>query len=322
MLLLLITACSGKAPPAAPEPGEGTPAESGPASGLGVSAPSGKKFVVGILPAEAAIPIILAQEKGFLKEEGAEIEIKAFSSPGDRNIAVQAKGLDAVIADVMTAAAFRHNGIAMTITSDISEDFKILSSPGSGITAMNKLNGKKVSLVPNFILEYIMDQFAKQDGFSYSIVEIPSFAGRAEALLSDQIDGVVFTEPQAGMLVKQGANLLGSSREAGIKGGTLLFSDEMIKRYPGDIAAFYKAYNRAIDYMNATDPSQYVDILTRYQFPEQIGAYLTGLTSGFEHAGTIERERFDDIVQWTKTKGLIDKAYSYEELIDFSFVAP
>ena len=118
----------------------------------------------------------------------------------------------------------------MKITSDISEDFKILSSPGSGITSMDQLAGKRISLVPNFILEYIMDQFAAQHSFTYEIVEIPSFSGRSEALMSDQIDAVVFTEPQAGMLVQQGAHLLGSSKEAGIKGGTLLFTDEKQSR--------------------------------------------------------------------------------------------
>ncbi|MHB8130061.1 MAG: ABC transporter substrate-binding protein, partial [Mobilitalea sp.] len=193
-----------------------------------------KEFTIGILPAEAAIPIILAYEKGFFGEEGIAVSIKTFSSPNDRNVAVQAKELDATIGDVMTEATFKENGIDMKITSDISEDFKILSSPDSGITDLQGLGGKSVSLVPNFILEYIMDQFALQYNITYEIVEIPSFSGRSEALLSNQIDGVIFTEPQAGMLVSQGAHLLGSSKEAGIKGGTIQFTDEMITNQPGN----------------------------------------------------------------------------------------
>ena len=240
--------------------------------------PTGEEFTIGILAAESGIPIILAKEKGFFEEEGVNVSIKSFSSPMDRNVAVQAKELDATIGDVMTEASFKENGINMKITSDISEDFKILSSPNSGITEMAQLDGKKVSLVPNFILEYIMDEFAKKDDFTYKIVEIPSFSGRAEALLQDQIDGVVFTEPQAGMLVQQGAHLLGGSREAGIKGGTIQFMDEMIQSQPGDIKAFYRAYNKAVDYMNETDPSEYSDILSDYQFPEQMSDYLSSMS--------------------------------------------
>ncbi|MHA7966261.1 ABC transporter substrate-binding protein [Paenibacillus sp. CAU 1782] len=282
--------------------------------------PTGKTFTIGILPAEGAIPIILAHELGYLKEEGADMSIKAFASPNDRNVAVQAGELDATIGDVMTEAAFKQNGIDMVITSDISEDFKILSSPGSGITSIEGLADKKVSLVPNFLLEYIMDHFADQKGYSYTIVEIPSFSGRAEALLSDQVDGVVFTEPQAGMLVQQGAHLLAGSREAGIKGGTLQFTAKMVDERPGDIAAFYKAYNRAVDYMNETDASEYVGILSDYQFPEQIGLYLASLKNSFQHAGSISEEQVKSIVDWSLDKGMLKQAFTYEELTNFSFL--
>ena len=281
---------------------------------------SGEEFTIGILAAESGIPIILAKEKGFFEEEGVNVSIKSFSSPMDRNVAVQAKELDATIGDVMTEASFKENGINMKITSDISEDFKILSSPKSGITEMAQLDGKKVSLVPNFILEYIMDEFAKKDDFTYEIVEIQSFSGRAEALLQDQIDGVVFTEPQASMLVQQGAHLLGGSREAGIKGGTIQFMDKMIQTKPGDIKAFYRAYNKAVDYMNETDSSEYSDILSDYQFPEQMSDYLSSIEQDFQHAAPIAQDQFDSIITWTKEKGQIKNSYTYEDLTDFSFI--
>lgn len=281
---------------------------------------SGQELTIGILPAESAIPIILAKEKGFFEEAGVKVSIKAFASPNDRNVAVQAKELDAVIGDVMTGATFVDRGIPMKITSDISEDFKILSSPGSGIMKMEELSGKRISLVPNFILEYIMDQFAAEYGFDYEIVEIPSFAGRSEALMSNQIDGVVYTEPQAGMMVKQGAHLLGSSKEAGIKGGTLLFTDEMVVNRPGDIKAFYQACNKAVDYMNGADVKEYSSILTKYQFPEAIGDYLSNMAGNFSYSGAISEDQFNSIIKWTKDKGQISKLYTYDELTDFSFI--
>ncbi|HHV11776.1 MAG TPA: ABC transporter substrate-binding protein [Clostridiales bacterium] len=314
---LFLAACSKAADQ---DQGGNLGAASSPTAGVTEGTPAPEELNVGILPAESAIPLILAKEKGFFEAAGVKVTLQAFSSPNDRNAAVQSKELDAVIGDVMTGAAFVDKGFPMKITSDISEDFKILSSPNSGITAMEQLGGKKISLVPNFILEYIMDQFAAEYGFDYEIVEIPSFSGRSEALMSDQIDGVVFTEPQAGMLAAQGAHLLGSSKEAGIKGGTLMFTEDAIAKHPAAVKAFYEAYNKAIDYMNETAASEYSDILSSYQFPEAIKDYLTGLNGTFQHAGAIDQEQFDHIIGWTKDKGLISKSYSYDELTDFSFL--
>ncbi|PKM65608.1 MAG: metal ABC transporter substrate-binding protein [Firmicutes bacterium HGW-Firmicutes-2] len=282
--------------------------------------PSGEVLNIGILPAEASIPIIIAKEKGFFEEIGVNVSIKTFTSPNDRNIAVQAKEIDGTIGDVMTAAVFVDRGIPMKITSDIREDFKILSSPNSSVRTIKALDGKTVSLVPNFILEYIMDTFAKENDITYDIVEIPSFAARAEALMSDQIDGVVFTEPQAGMLVTNGAHLLGSSKTAGIKGGAFIFTEDVLLGRPGDVKAFYESYNEAIDYMNEVEVSAYSEILANYQFPESINDYLSNQEEVFQYAGHISVEQFDDIMEWTKEKEQISRLYSFEELTDFSYI--
>lgn len=279
-----------------------------------------KPLSVGILPAESAIPIILAKEEGFFEKQGLTIDIKSFTSPNDRNVAIQAKELDGTISDVMTEATFKKNGIDLTITSDILEDFKILASPKSGITEMSGLSGKKVTLVPNFILEYIMDEFAKENDFTYEIVDIPSFSARSEALLSDQVDGAVYTEPQASMLAQQGAIVLGSSKAQGIKGGTLQFTDAVLSERPQDVTAFYTAYNQAIDYMNEHKASEYADILSKYQFPDAMSQYLDQQTDKYPYAQEVPKDQFEKIISWTKEKGQIDKEYTYDELTDFSYL--
>ncbi|WP_430611373.1 ABC transporter substrate-binding protein [Enterococcus sp. DIV0876] len=275
---------------------------------------------VGILPAESAIPIILAQEEGFFTEKGLNVAIKSFTSPNDRNVAVQAGELQGTISDVMTEATFKQNDIDMMITSDILEDFKILASPNSGITDMRGLADKKVTLVPNFILEYIMDQFADEEDFTYEIVDIASFSARSEALLSDQVDGAVYTEPQASMLAAQGAIVLGSSKEAGIKGGTLQFMTDVIDNRPQDIKAFYEAYNEAIDYMNAHSAKDYADILADYQFPEAMSTYLDSQTEDYPYAQAVPQDQFENIIAWTKDKGQIDQSYTYDELVNVDFL--
>ncbi|WP_312499171.1 ABC transporter substrate-binding protein [Enterococcus sp.] len=277
-------------------------------------------LTIGVLPAESAIPIILAQEEGYFADRGLTVAIKSFTSPNDRNVAIQAGELQGTISDVMTEATFKQNGIDMMITSDILEDFKILASPHSGITDISGLADKKVTLVPNFILEYIMDRFADTHDFSYDIVDISSFSARSEALLSDQVDGAVYTEPQASMLAAQGAVILGSSKEAGIKGGTLQFMTDVIDNRPQDITAFYEAYNQGIDYMNTHSAKDYADILADYQFPDAMSAYLDSQTEDYPYAQAVPKDQFEAIIGWTKDNGQIDQIFTYDELVNNDFL--
>lgn len=158
----------------------------------------------GLLPAESAIPLIVAQEKGFFAGHGVTVELTMFQSPLDRNIVLQTGKGDGAIADVMTVLAFKEAGAAVTATSDINEDFKVLASPRSAITSVRQLDGKDVAVVPNFALEYIMDRVAQKAGVAYKLVNIPSIPARFEALLADRLTAVVFTEPQATVLAARG----------------------------------------------------------------------------------------------------------------------
>jgi NitT/TauT family transport system substrate-binding protein len=273
----------------------------------------------GILPAEAAIPIIIAKEKGFYEKEGVKVELVPFNSPNDRNVAVQTGNIDAIIGDIMTSLTFHEAGINMKITSDINEDFKLLTSPNSGIDSFEKLDKKSVSVVPNFVLEYIMDEMAKKNGIEYKLVSIPSFTARFEALLADQIDGVIFTEPQASMLVSKGAKVLATSKEYEIKAGTILVSEKTIDSNSGEVKAFYKAYNAAVEYINTTDPSEYSQVLTQYGFPEAIQGYLGGGVK-YAKAQSITNESFTDVLEWTQSKKLVEKSYKLEDISDFTFI--
>jgi NitT/TauT family transport system substrate-binding protein len=274
----------------------------------------------GILPAESAIPIIVAKEKGFFAKDGVNVDITTFNSPIDRNIAVQAKKLDGIIADTMTALVMDEGNFKMKITSDINEDFKLLASPGSGIDSFEKLNNKKVSIVPNFVLQYIMDEMAKKNNITYKTVVIPSFQARFEALLSNNIDGVVFTEPQATMLIAKGAKLIATSKEYKMKAGTILFNDSVLKNQPKAVKNFYKAYNEAVEYINKTDANKYGSVLTKYSFPEAIVTYLDNNGKTYEKAQKITPETFKSVLEWSKSKGLIKKDYKFENVSNFTYI--
>ena len=254
-----------------------------------------------------------------LRDEIDQLFDRMFQSPLDRNIVLQTGKSDGAVADVMTVLAFREAGLSVTATSDINEDFKLLASPGSGVTSLAQLDGKDVSVVPNFALEYIMDRIAEKNGIRYKLVNIPSIPARFEALLANRLTGVVFTEPQATVLVSRGAQLLGGSKDAGLKAGVLLFTDQFLKTQPEAVKAFYRAYNQATGFINATPAADYSASVIKYGFPAAITAYL-GSGIRYQNAAPVSAAMFDDIAAWCRTKGTVKKSWALTEVASDRFL--
>lgn len=273
----------------------------------------------GTLPAESALPIIIAKEKGFFEKAGVDVELVPFNSPNDRNVAVQAGKVDGIIADVMTSLTFHEGGFPMKVTSDINEDFKLLTSPKSNITSFEGLNNKGVSIVPNFVLEYIMDKMAEKNNIKYNVVSIPSIPARFEALLTGTVSAVIFTEPQASMLKEKGAKVLATSSEYNLKAGTILFNEKVVNEQPKALKAFYQAYNEAVDYANKTKPEEYSSVLAKYGFPQNIEKYISG-NGKYTKADKITDESFKSVLEWCKKKGMVKKDYKFEDISNFQAI--
>jgi len=273
----------------------------------------------GLLPAESAIPIILAQEEGFFAQENLKVELSNFPSPLDRNVVLQAGKLDGAIADIMSVLAFKEAGFKVQAASDINEDFKIIASPKSGITSIKQLDGKDVSLIPKLALEYIMDKIAEKNGISYKIVMIPSIPARFEALLANRLSAVVFTEPQATILAAQGAKILTGSKDYNLQAGCLLFTEDFMSKNPEAVKAFYRAYNKAVDFINSTPASTYGEILTKYGFPDAVSQYL-GSGVRYHKAGPISADSYASLLDWSLAKGIATKKWTQTEICTTQFL--
>lgn len=269
-----------------------------------------KVLRVGILPAESAIPIILSQEHGVFAEENVEVKIIPFNSPNDRNVAFQAGQIDGFIGDIMTAVTMYNAGFPVVMTSDINEDFKLLTAPGSGIASFDDLDGKDVSLIPGFVLEYIMDKMAEREHISYSAVVIPSIPARFEALLKNQIAAVLFTEPQASLLAARGAHILAGSKDYGIAAGAMIFSKDAVESKTGEISAFYRACDTTIDAINGNDLSEYVPILSDYGFPEAISGKID-----YSPAEAVDEAAYRSVIAWMKEKNDLKEEIPFQDII-------
>jgi NitT/TauT family transport system substrate-binding protein len=279
-----------------------------------------QELSVGVLPDVDSIPIIIAQQKGYFESEGLTIKIEKFTSAMERDSALQAGAIDGAVSDILSAAFFKQGGFSVSITSMTNGSYKLLAS--GGINDINNLKGKSIAISSNTIIEYATDRMLSEYGLSpgdVSKTAIPKIPLRLEMLKSGQVDAAPLPEPLASSAVKSGAIILDSTDSLGINPGVMLFSRSAIDNKSDAIKAFYRAYDKAVEYLKTARLSDYIDVLiSEAGFPEDIADVLA--LPEYTPAALPPQNDFDVVIDWLLDKELIETGYSYEELIDTKFI--
>lgn len=286
---------------------------------------SGKEKTVlriGVMPDVDSIPLIVAANNGYFKDEGVDVEIQHFKSAQERDSALQSGKIDGAISDVLAAAFAKDGGFDVKITSMTTGSYKLVVNKDMGINNIKDMKGKDVALSTNTIIEYVTDMILEKAGLKttdINKVAIPQIPTRLEMLQSGKVDAATLPEPMATEAIKNGALLLDSSDALGINPGVMIFTADSLKKSPKGIKSVYDAYNKAVEYLNNQPVSTYMDIIIKESgFPEDIKDSMQLPT--YTKAATPSKEDVDSVMEWLTGKKLIKKSFSYDELVDDEFV--
>ena len=75
------------------------------------------KIKMGILPIVDTLPLIVAEEKGYFKQAGVDVELVTFPSAVERDSALQAKAIDGSLGDLLAAASLYNGGFPVQVVS-------------------------------------------------------------------------------------------------------------------------------------------------------------------------------------------------------------
>lgn len=274
-----------------------------------------KTLTVGVLTDVSSAPMYIAQKHGFFPDQ---IKLEKFSSAAERDAALQSGSIDGAISDVLGVAFSINGGFDVKITSRTEGSYQLMSSPNSGITELSQIEGKKVGLSPNTIIEYCVDLFANGKTVSKEVVrEMPV---RMEMLANDQLDLAGMPEPLASTAAEKGAHYVAGSQDLGLDISILLFSKEAIEKKSNEIAAFYKAYDKTCDFMNDRGSKKNIDDLKSMEiFPEEVNSDTFELPE-YKKAVMNGRESFQACIDWMVAKELIENPISYDDAVTDKFV--
>ncbi|MER3458549.1 MAG: metal ABC transporter substrate-binding protein [Chloroflexota bacterium] len=324
---LLVSACgvSATTPVATPATGGGQLSTSPTPS------PSGGEVFrlrMGLLPILDVIPFHVAQQNGYFKEVGLEVELKPVKSAQERDALLQAGEIDGMLNDLISTALFNQNGPQIKIVAVArraypqSAQYRILASPNSGITSPEQLKGVEIGISHNTVIEYITDRLLEQAGLKpeeIKTVEYTVITARYEALMSDQIKAATIPDPLASGAVAAGAKVvLDDTKYTQFSQSNLSFSVKTLQSNPEAVRRFLRAWNRAVDELNA-NPDKYRDVLIEQKVvPQAIqGTYQM---PPFPKAEITSEAEWNDVIQWMMEKGLLKAPVAYKDAVDESYL--
>ena len=274
-------------------------------------------LTIGLMPDTDSLPFVIAQEKGYFKEEGLTVNIQQYKSAMDRDSALQSGNLDGAISDMLAVAFAKDGGFDVKVTSFTDGSYKLVASAQSGAKTVKDLTGKDVAVSRNTIIEYVTDQVLAKENMqddSINKVIIPQIPTRLEMLQNGKLTAATLPEPMASIAVHNGCQFITGSDELGINPGVIMFTAKAAEGRQAEIQAMYRAYNKAVAYLNNTSRDEYIGlVIEKGGFPPAAKEAL--VLPQYHEAALPKESDVVDCIKWLKAKELIKGDYSYKDIV-------
>lgn len=234
--------------------------------------------------------LYIAQEKGFFREAGVNVEMKKYVSLAELSQDYAAGLMDGRVNLAYETVRETMNGLRQSIVAVIDHSAGADGILGRGTTkTVSDIKGKRVAFEAGTIEEYFLSSVLKNESLSIADVSAVNADPEQAALMiqNKEVDVAVTYEPFLSPARKDpDIHLIASSAETPeLLADVLTFRQEYIDQHPETIRAFLQAYFKAHEYMRA--------------HPEEATTTL-GKVLGVSNADAMEQLRGVRIHDWTE----------------------
>jgi len=301
----------------------------------------GRKLRVGVLRLSSSGAVFLAQDLGFFREAGLDVELVFFGAAQPIAVAAASGDIDIGVT-AFTAGLFNLAGKgALSIVAGQAREipgfpldaFLATTKPnGDSLKTPQDIRGKRIGITQvGSSFHFVSGLIAEKYKFPLSDVTfapLQSMGNIVSALQGGSIDGAVLPATVAsGAIASGAARLLGwGSDEAPWQIGAA-FASAKIKADEKAIADFLTAYRRGCklfhDTLNrkeaaAAERGPLLDIIARYtqQKSDEVGATLAFV----EPDGRLDLPNVAHQIAWYQSLGYVDKGFGLDQVVDRRFV--
>jgi NitT/TauT family transport system substrate-binding protein len=212
-------------------------------------------------------PFYLAQEKGYFKEEGVDVELQIMEDSKFIFAALAAGHVDGVVPtpNTLLLNVKPDSNVVMVMAVDDSRGADgILVN--KNIASLADLKGKHVAFMEGSSPEFYLSYNLQQIGMSVNdvIKENMTAADAGAAFVANRVDAAVTWEPwlTRGKATPHGKLLIDTTATPGIIIDVLAFRKETIETRGDDIRKIIRAYNKAMEFYKS-NPKEATEIMAR-----------------------------------------------------------
>ena len=287
-------------------------------------------ITVGLMRIDDSFPFYVAEKEGLFEKHGVNVELQNFSSARDLSTALQGGELDALMTDPVVTALSLKGGtdvriVAMALGAVPEEGrFLVISAPESGITSPEQLEGRNIAISNNTMMDYLVEQYENTLGLdktAITTVNMPDLMLRTTTLLEGtEIDAAILPDPLAAYAVAEGANIVidDTKLDENFSQSVVTVTADAIQNNRAAVDAMLDAYNEAIELINANPDEYRTFALECANVPDALAE--TYPTPSFTAESIPDEAAIAQVNSWMVERGLLDKAYTYTEMVDTSFI--
>src|SRR5216683_766493 len=306
------------------------------------------KAKIGVLRLSSSAPVFIAQDKGYFREAGLEIELKFFDAAQPIAVATTSGDVDVGIT-AFTAGLYNLAGKGtLKVIGGMSREkagfpligyFASNSAYASGLKTPKDLAGKRVAVTQvGSSFHYSLGLLADKYGFKLSevrVIPLQSLSNAAAALKGETVDAALLPVSTARKLMDDGgAKLLGwVGDETPWQLGAVFASpktltnkplvtkllavlDRADREYHDVILAAVKDGNAPIN--DKTKPL--LDIIAKYtNLPVE---QVVGNCAYIDPDGKLDVTNVGDQINWLQEQGFVDKGFTADAIIARDYVKP
>jgi NitT/TauT family transport system substrate-binding protein len=297
---------------------------------LGVTAHATEKpqaFKFGTIPVLQSLPLFVAAEKGFFKEQGLNVDIVLFNSAMEKDIAFTSGQIAGYFGDIMPPTVLVANGTKIKMvavnfnTTADRRMFAVLASSKAKEQDLASIARAGIATGSNTIAEYLIIRLLTEKKVpreSIKLVDIKSIPIRLQMLLSGQVPAALLPEPLATLAETKGAKALADDRGHGISATVLAFHTDFLGKNAASVRSFLAAVDKASAYISQHPDEVRVIMNKSCKVPEALQSSFP--IPRFPKVYTPSEPQVMDVYRWLKEKKIVKKDLTYKDLVADGYI--